>query len=160
MLKLDDFKPVRLEDRELFAAHYAKYPQVHSDNTFTNMICWNHYAHYRYTYVRGSLVISSTIDGVPRFRPPDRPEGSGTDGRPDPPRERGERLHAHGADRPVHRRMDDVSLRAAWTSSRTGTISSTSTARRTSRNCPTGRTTRPDASSTGSGRIMPTPWSR
>jgi len=70
MITLDDFKPVRLEDREFFAAHYAKYPQVHSDNTFTNMICWNHYAHYRYAYVNGSLLIASTIDGVPRFRPP------------------------------------------------------------------------------------------
>jgi hypothetical protein len=70
MIRLDDFKPVRLEDREFFAAHYAKYPQAHSDNTFTNMICWNHYAHYRYAYVNGSLLIASTIDGVPRFRPP------------------------------------------------------------------------------------------
>jgi hypothetical protein len=43
---------------------------VHSDNTFTNMVCWNHYAHYRYAYVRDSLLIMSTIDGVPRFRPP------------------------------------------------------------------------------------------
>jgi hypothetical protein len=34
------------------------------------MICWNHYAHYRYAQVNGSLLISSTIDGVPRFRPP------------------------------------------------------------------------------------------
>ena len=70
MLTLDDFRPVRLEDRDSFAAHYAQYPQVHSDNTFTNMVCWNHYAHYRYARVNGSLILSSTIDGVPRFRPP------------------------------------------------------------------------------------------
>ena len=43
---------------------------MHSDNTFTNMVCWNHYAHYRYAYVNDSILISSTIDGVPRFRPP------------------------------------------------------------------------------------------
>jgi hypothetical protein len=70
MLQLDDFKPITLDDRDFFAAHYAKYPQVHSDNTFTNMICWNHYAHYRYARVNGSVLILSTIDGVPRFRPP------------------------------------------------------------------------------------------
>jgi hypothetical protein len=76
MIRLDDFKPVRLEDREFFAGHFAKYPQVHSDNTFTNMICWNHYAHYRYAYVNESLLILSTIDGVPRFRPPVGPRDS------------------------------------------------------------------------------------
>jgi hypothetical protein len=70
MLTFDDFKPISIEDRAFFAAHYAKYPQVHSDNTFTNMVCWNHYAHYRYAYVNDSILISSTIDGVPRFRPP------------------------------------------------------------------------------------------
>ena len=70
MLSLDDFKSVRLEDREFFALHYAKYPQAHSDNTFTNMACWNHYAHYKYAYVNESILITSTIGGVTRFRPP------------------------------------------------------------------------------------------
>ena len=37
MLSQDDFKPVTLADRAFFEAHYAKYPQTHSDNTFTNM---------------------------------------------------------------------------------------------------------------------------
>jgi hypothetical protein len=67
---MDDFRPISLGDRDFFAAHYAKYPQVHSDNTFTNMACWNHYAHYQYTYVNGSILITSTIEGVTRFRPP------------------------------------------------------------------------------------------
>lgn len=61
---------MRLEDRGFFQAHYAKYPQAHSDNTFTNMACWNHYANYRYAYVAGRLVISSTVGGATRFRPP------------------------------------------------------------------------------------------
>jgi uncharacterized protein len=70
MLSLNDFRPVRLEDREFFTALYARYPQVHSDNTFTNMACWNRYAHYSYTQVNDSVIIASTIDGVTRFRPP------------------------------------------------------------------------------------------
>ena len=70
MLSIDDFNPVTLENRSLFTDHYTKYPQTHSDNTFTNMVCWNHYAHYRYAVVRGSIILSSTIDGVTRFRPP------------------------------------------------------------------------------------------
>ena len=65
-----DFRPVALQDRDFFAAHYALYPQTHSDNTFTNMVCWNHYAGYRFARVRGSVILSSTIGGVTRFRPP------------------------------------------------------------------------------------------
>lgn len=70
MLSAEDFKPVTLQDRAFFRKHYALYPQCHSDNTFTNMVCWNHYAHYRYAFVNGSVILSSTIDGRTRFRPP------------------------------------------------------------------------------------------
>jgi hypothetical protein len=74
MLSEKDFKPVTLEDRDLFREHYAHYPQVHSDNTFANMICWNHYADYRYAFVEDAIVISSTIDGATTFRPPIGPK--------------------------------------------------------------------------------------
>ncbi|MGD1005574.1 MAG: phosphatidylglycerol lysyltransferase domain-containing protein [Methanoregulaceae archaeon] len=70
MLSADDFVPVTLDDRTFFKQHYAKYPQTHSDNTFTNMVCWNHFAHYRYAVVNGSVILSSTIDAKTRFRPP------------------------------------------------------------------------------------------
>jgi hypothetical protein len=70
MLSIDDFTKVTLADRALFSDHYRTYPQTHSDNTFTNMVCWSHYAHYRYAVVNGSVILSSTIDGVTRFRPP------------------------------------------------------------------------------------------
>lgn len=70
MLSQEDFRPVTLADREFFSQHYDQYPQTHSDNTFTNMVCWNHYAHYQYAFVRKNLLIASTIDGVTRFRPP------------------------------------------------------------------------------------------
>ncbi len=70
MLRFTDFKPVSLDDRDLFAKHYRQYPQVHSDNTFANMVCWNHYADYRFAEVEGSIVLSSTIDGVTAFRVP------------------------------------------------------------------------------------------
>ncbi len=70
MLNQDDFRPVTLNDRVFFERHYASYPQVHSDNTFTNMVCWNHYAHYTYAYVEKNLILASTIGNVTRFRPP------------------------------------------------------------------------------------------
>ena len=74
MLKLADFKPVRLDDRDLFLEHYRQYPQVHSDNTFANMICWNHYADYRFAKVEGSIVLSSTINNITSFRMPIGPK--------------------------------------------------------------------------------------
>jgi len=73
-LELADFKPVTLDDRDLFGEYYRKFPQVHSDNTFANIICWNHYADYRYLEADGSLVLSSTIGGVTSFRMPIGPE--------------------------------------------------------------------------------------
>jgi hypothetical protein len=70
MLRQDDFRPVILADRAFFQKHYAHYPQIHSDNTFTNMVCWNHYAHYQYAFVEKNVILASTIDGITRFRPP------------------------------------------------------------------------------------------
>lgn len=74
MLSLDDFKPVTLEDRDFFRQLYARYPQAHSDNTFTNMVCWNHYANYSYAKVNGNVVLASTIAGKTTFRPPIGPQ--------------------------------------------------------------------------------------
>jgi hypothetical protein len=70
MLKTTDFKPVTLADRDFFVKHYQRFPQSHSDNTFTNMVCWNDYAHYRYAFVEDCVILSSTIAGLTRFRPP------------------------------------------------------------------------------------------
>jgi hypothetical protein len=70
MLKASDFRSVSLDDRDFFEKHYERFPQVHSDNTFTNMVCWNHYAHYRYAFVEDNIVLSTTIDGKTRYRLP------------------------------------------------------------------------------------------
>ncbi|MFZ2375593.1 MAG: phosphatidylglycerol lysyltransferase domain-containing protein [Methanothrix sp.] len=70
MLSSGDFKPVQLEDRDFFVQHYRRFPQMHSDNTFTNMVCWNYYANYRYAYVQDCVLLSSTIGGKTRYRPP------------------------------------------------------------------------------------------
>ncbi|VVB72529.1 Uncharacterised protein [uncultured archaeon] len=70
MLGSSDFRPVSLEDRDIFARHYERYPQVHSDNTFTNMVCWNNYAHYKFVKAGEAIILSSTIDQKTRYRPP------------------------------------------------------------------------------------------
>jgi len=74
LLEFSEFKPVSLDDRDLFLRQYRQYPQVHSDNTFANMVCWNHYANYCFADVDGAIVLSSTIDGVTSFRPPIGPK--------------------------------------------------------------------------------------
>lgn len=70
MISRDDFRPVTLDDRVFFLEHYTRYPQVHSDNTFTNMVCWNHYANYEFAFIRKNVILASTIDGITRFRAP------------------------------------------------------------------------------------------
>lgn len=70
MISNNDFRPVSLDDRDLFIRQYAQFPQVHSDNTFTNMVCWNHYAHYTFAHVHSCILLASTIEGKTRYRPP------------------------------------------------------------------------------------------
>jgi len=77
MLSPEDFSPVTLGDRDLFATWYRRFPQVHSDNSFANMIAWNHYAHYRKALVGDHLVLSSTVNGETRFRFPIGPRDPG-----------------------------------------------------------------------------------
>ena len=74
MLKFDEFKPVSLSDREILISHYAKFPQVHSDNTFTNIVCWNHYAHYQYVYRNDNILLLSQFGEKIRYRPPIGPQ--------------------------------------------------------------------------------------
>ncbi|KQC04036.1 MAG: hypothetical protein APR53_00315 [Methanoculleus sp. SDB] len=77
MLTVSDFTPVTLSDRGTFIRHYRKYLQEHSDNAFTNMVCWNHYADYRFAQVKNSIIISSTVDGQTSFRTPIGPRDPG-----------------------------------------------------------------------------------
>jgi len=70
MLSIDDFKPVTLEDKNIFDKHYEKYPPVHSDNVFTTIISWMDYSNYHYFIQEGNLIIYSKINNKIRFRPP------------------------------------------------------------------------------------------
>jgi uncharacterized protein len=70
MLDKEDFKPVTLADQAFFERHYALYPQTHSDNTFTSMVCWNHFTPYQYAYVQGNVIISCTTEGITQFHSP------------------------------------------------------------------------------------------
>lgn len=70
MLDITDFKPVTLNNYNFFKSFYSRYPTHHSDNTFTNMVCWNDYAKYEYYYRDEAVVISSTIENEISFRGP------------------------------------------------------------------------------------------
>ena len=70
MLSPNDFKSVSLDQRDFFINHYKRFPQVHSDNTFTNMVCWNHYAHYSFAYIKDNIILATTIEGKTRYRSP------------------------------------------------------------------------------------------
>jgi hypothetical protein len=70
MLTISRFRPVTMGDREVFSRYYAQYPPEHSDNLFSNIACWNHFAHYTFAEHKGCLVISSTVQGTTTFRPP------------------------------------------------------------------------------------------
>jgi len=70
MLKLEDYKPIELEDKPFFDEHYKKYLPVHSDNVFTTLISWKEYADYCYTFSDENLLIMSKINGEIQLRPP------------------------------------------------------------------------------------------
>jgi hypothetical protein len=70
LLSLDDFKPLKLEDKPLFEKHYAEHPPMHSDNMFTTMISWMDYSDYHYTFLENNLLICTKIKDRLQFRPP------------------------------------------------------------------------------------------
>jgi len=70
MLSIDDFKPIKLEDKPVFEKYYSKHPPVHSDYVFTTLISWMHYANYHYAELDDNLILYSNINDQIRFRPP------------------------------------------------------------------------------------------
>ena len=70
MLSINDFKSVKLEDKEIFDNFYQKYPQVHSDYLFTTIISWIDYAKYKFVLYKDNLILLTEIENNYGFRPP------------------------------------------------------------------------------------------
>ena len=70
MISLNDFKPIKLEDKPLFDKYYKKYPPVHSDNLFTTMVSWMDYGNYHYVFLKDSIIIMTIVNNNVQFRPP------------------------------------------------------------------------------------------
>lgn len=70
LLSIEDFIPIKLEDKPLFDKYYKKYPPNHSDYVFTSLISWMEYSKYKYLEFENNLIIMSRIENNIRFRPP------------------------------------------------------------------------------------------
>lgn len=65
-----DYRPVTLNDKPAIEAILAKHPQIHSETSFMNMICWEHYAPYTFTIQNGRLLTACTVEDETTYRAP------------------------------------------------------------------------------------------
>ncbi len=70
MINLEDFKPVTLKERQLFADHYSLFPQTHSEYMFTSLVSWSHHTPIFYLFLENELILMQLKDEKPQFRPP------------------------------------------------------------------------------------------
>jgi hypothetical protein len=69
-MHLNEFKPVKLDDIEIFDEFYKKHPPPHSDYSFVTMVCWKHYMKYYYNLSKEALVILTDFKGERHLRSP------------------------------------------------------------------------------------------
>lgn len=65
-----DFHPITIEDKPLFDMIFAKYPIMHSENTFTTLFCWRDYGNYSLAHIRDSLIIRGSTKDYTSYRAP------------------------------------------------------------------------------------------
>ncbi len=70
MFDLNDFKPVTIDAKTVFDAHYDKYPPAHSEYMFSTLFTWMHFVEYRYLTVKDNLIIMAAHKERPNLRPP------------------------------------------------------------------------------------------
>lgn len=70
MLLIEDFKPIKIEDKPIFDKYYKKYPPVHSDYVFTTLVSWMDYARFCYTIYDNNLIVASKINNKIQIKPP------------------------------------------------------------------------------------------
>lgn len=65
-----DYRPVTLNDKPTFDKILVNHPQIHSETSFMNMVCWNHYAPYTFTIQNGRLLTACTVEDETTYRAP------------------------------------------------------------------------------------------
>jgi hypothetical protein len=73
-MKWDDFKPIALEDRDIFNQYFKQDPPQTSELTFTNLFVWRHRYHSSWALAHDCLLtILQPEDGQPFGLPPTGP---------------------------------------------------------------------------------------
>lgn len=70
MLLIEDFKPIKIEDKPIFDKYYIKYPPVHSDYVFTTLVSWMDYAKFCYMINNNNLIVASKINNKIQIKSP------------------------------------------------------------------------------------------
>jgi hypothetical protein len=70
MLLIEDFKPIKIEDKLIFDKYYKNYPPVHSDYVFTTLVSWIDYAKFCYIIINNNLIVASKINNKIQIKPP------------------------------------------------------------------------------------------
>lgn len=70
MLLIEDFKPIKIEDKPIFDKYYKKYPPVHSDYVFTTLVSWMDYAKFCYIKNNNNLIVASKINNKIQIKSP------------------------------------------------------------------------------------------
>lgn len=65
-----DFRPITIEDRDIFREIYKGHPITHSESTFATLFCWKRYAQTEVLITRGNLISRTTIHGHVTYRAP------------------------------------------------------------------------------------------
>lgn len=70
MLLIEDFKPIKIEDKPIFDKYYKNYPPVHSDYVFTTLVSWMDYAKFCYMINNNNLIVASKINNKIQIKSP------------------------------------------------------------------------------------------
>ena len=69
-LDISAFRPIELSDIELFKELFNAHPQLHSDYTFTTMVCWQSFMKCYFAEMGDSIIIMTKQPEHIQFRPP------------------------------------------------------------------------------------------
>lgn len=71
-----EFKPVTIEDKQIFDKYLKKYQTKVSEITFTNIFCWRHFRKYEFCIFEDHLIIKYQDNGEELFYQPigEKPE--------------------------------------------------------------------------------------
>lgn len=70
MIRIEDFKPITLENKATLEKYFRRYPQYHSENSIVTILSWTHYSPCRYLEYKDHLILECTVDGARGYHAP------------------------------------------------------------------------------------------